>query len=168
MQELKPCPFCGQYSAVVMEDHRGFEVVCDNPDCPDMSDANWTRDFAIELWSRRPIEDALRASLASLERINEGLKERLREMEKFAEQEDFECGEALLSALSQKTTLEICLERIAYALTCDIDMSVAPYSSNLAPDAKTKGRALEIVRRHVLIKRALRQAGVNFEEVPRG
>jgi hypothetical protein len=63
---LKRCPFCGEDSAHVRVYAQGCEVVCDNPDCDDMEDANWTREHAIEMWNSRPIEDALQVKVDAL------------------------------------------------------------------------------------------------------
>jgi hypothetical protein len=76
--ELKPCPFCGRKAILQKdEDHHGgyFSLGCakdplSDDTCPGKS-VYYTEpienlDNAIKLWNTRPIEDALRATIASL------------------------------------------------------------------------------------------------------
>ena len=81
MEALRACPFCGEDCATLMEDHRGCEIICENPDCDDMSEANWTREHAIEIWNTRPIEDALRAQVDALVELVRAQKHRAESVE---------------------------------------------------------------------------------------
>lgn len=93
-EELKPCPFCGQMPKVAREYHEKWTrdsesgkmilhvlpefddwVGCDNKEC--FIHYNQIEDPPVERlenWNTRPIEDALQARIADLEKENAALK----------------------------------------------------------------------------------------------
>lgn len=73
--ELKPCPMCGgvaQVNTWTMHGITESRCFCPNSDCP-----NSVRTVALATWNTRPIEDALRAQLATLEAENADMKAKL-------------------------------------------------------------------------------------------
>ena len=73
--ELRACPFCGSPGKVSKLDHL---IGCSNPECF----VPWS--FVTEFeWNQRPIEDALRARIAELEREVDRLFETCDAVEKF-------------------------------------------------------------------------------------
>jgi len=64
--ELKPCPFCGGAS-------RASEVTDQLVGCGDGECAFSIWEYHPDAWNRRPVEDALRARVAELERRNAAL-----------------------------------------------------------------------------------------------
>jgi len=74
-EELKPCPFCGQdhksysYWNIVGYDERGNPIKGEKKEYVDFyadSDEKSTVYISPETWNTRPIEDELRAEIASL------------------------------------------------------------------------------------------------------
>lgn len=68
---LKPCPFCGKDSTVVLTEHdvNWFSIKCD------VCGSSW-EDYTFEetarKWNRRPVEDELMARIAQLDSIEQG------------------------------------------------------------------------------------------------
>ena len=60
MSELKPCPFCGKQPSAQCS-----SAICINDDC-ELSD--YWRGLEEDSWNTRPIEDALQARIAELEK----------------------------------------------------------------------------------------------------
>ena len=82
MSELKPCPFCG--TSVVGIEYDGLYrwVECGNMDCNAagkvfafLTDVGNADHIVANNWNTRPIEDGLRAELASRDEIIARLKE---------------------------------------------------------------------------------------------
>jgi hypothetical protein len=63
MSELKPCPFCGRKPY-----ERGGYVSCHTEECLANADYHEPAIGSIEDWNTRPIEDALNARIAELEK----------------------------------------------------------------------------------------------------
>ena len=66
--ELKPCPFCGA-APQVKENHYldGYDnVIISCPGCLFAGRTGHTFEQAAEKWNSRPVEDALRAEIATL------------------------------------------------------------------------------------------------------
>lgn len=67
--KLKPCPFCG-----VVPDHKinghglDDEILCGNNSCPVYSTVDYMGGLGLQAWNTRPIEDALQARIANLEK----------------------------------------------------------------------------------------------------
>lgn len=57
---VKPCPFCGEILIIRPRSDGITAIECHTQSCPGRP--GWTN---IEQWNRRPIEDALRASIAA-------------------------------------------------------------------------------------------------------
>jgi len=75
--ELKPCPFCGtlpQANAWIFRGISETRYFCPNQECP-LS----VRTVTLEEWNTRPIEDALNARIAELERRAARAKELLQD-----------------------------------------------------------------------------------------
>jgi len=65
-QELKPCPFCGLDDEIYLE--QGYSLDPNKyPVCRNCA-SKGLRDYNIESWNNRPIEDALTARIAELEK----------------------------------------------------------------------------------------------------
>lgn len=87
---LKPCPFCGG-DARTMEMFGGTFVTCGNVNCA--LDVEVTR----LTWNTRPVEDALRARIAELERSDELLDAVIAAVQPFAH-----AGETLHGAIARR------------------------------------------------------------------
>ena len=79
MSDLKPCPFCGKepnQATAELGDRPCFYYECENPKCH-AAEMGWhdTEQEARDAWNNRPIEDALQARIAELERKKEQLLE---------------------------------------------------------------------------------------------
>lgn len=76
--KLKPCPFCGEMPKVNNWTLKGItdkRCFCDNEKCP----VYLSKTIAIDDWNTRPIEDALNACIAELERRAARAKELLQD-----------------------------------------------------------------------------------------
>ena len=95
MSELKACPFCG--TSVVGIEHDGLYrwVECGNMDCNAagkvfafLTDVGNADHIVANNWNTRPIEDGLRAELASRDEIIKRLKE---DAERLAVEQNYFC-----------------------------------------------------------------------------
>ena len=70
-EELKPCPFCGNDDILLDIHHRGnsfrdtYVYYCS--DCVRGEDSYTSKEFAMDAWNNRPIEDAKDTRIAELE-----------------------------------------------------------------------------------------------------
>lgn len=63
MDELKPCPFCGEQAEVYETPSNGYTIVARHDDCCCFSNLMWGRGYeteeeAIEAWNRRANDES--------------------------------------------------------------------------------------------------------------
>lgn len=86
-KELKPCPFCGE-TRFIIEDNQMVQdvhVLC--KDCGAKTSFDGIRYSVTSRWNVRPVEDALKRRIKELEAENGRLREALKEIAEFANDE---------------------------------------------------------------------------------
>lgn len=86
-KELKPCPFCGE-TRLIIEDNQMVQdvhVLC--KDCGAKTSFDGIRYDVAGRWNGRPIEDVLQKRIEELEAENGRLREALKEIAEFANDE---------------------------------------------------------------------------------
>lgn len=86
-KELKPCPFCGE-TRLIIEDNQMVQdvhVLC--KDCGAKTSFDGIRYSVAGRWNCRPVEDALKRRIEELEAENGRLREALKEIAEFANDE---------------------------------------------------------------------------------
>ena len=86
-KELKPCPFCGE-TRLTIEDNqkvRDVHVLC--KDCGAKTSFDGIRYDVAGRWNVRPVERALKSRIEELEAENGRLREALKEIAEFANNE---------------------------------------------------------------------------------
>lgn len=86
-EELKPCPFCGE-TRLTIEDNqkvRDVHVLC--KDCGAKTSFDGIRYDVAGRWNIRPVEHALQKRIEELEAENGRLREALKEIAEFANDE---------------------------------------------------------------------------------
>jgi Lar family restriction alleviation protein len=87
VSELKPCPFCNQSTVDYFNDDGYISVQCEN--CGAIGEWGNENEEASGYWNTRPIEDAIRAELASAkQRLNEA-EEALNNLDYLPEVKDY-------------------------------------------------------------------------------
>lgn len=86
-KELKPCPFCGETSLTIEDNQkvRDVHVLC--KDCGAKTSFDGIRYSVASRWNVRPVEDALKRRIKELEAENGRLREALKEIAEFANDE---------------------------------------------------------------------------------
>ena len=86
-KELKPCPFCGETSLTIEDNQkvRDVHVLC--KDCGEKTSFDGIRYSVAGRWDCRPVEDALKRRIKELEAENGRLREALKEIAEFANDE---------------------------------------------------------------------------------
>lgn len=82
-KELKPCPFCGEtpiYAVTPDGENDSIDCRCGESEC-------FLDDGRLDQWNCRPIEDAQAVRIEGLEAENKRLREALKEIEDFANNE---------------------------------------------------------------------------------
>ena len=86
-KELKPCPFCGE-TRLTIEDNqkvRDVHVLCN--DCGAKTSFDGIRYAVASRWNCRPVEHALQRHIKALEAENKRMREALKEIAEFANDE---------------------------------------------------------------------------------
>lgn len=82
-EELKPCPFCGKtpiYAVTPDGENDSIDCRCGESEC-------FLDDGRLDQWNCRPIEDAQAVRIEALEAENRRLRDALKEIEDFANNE---------------------------------------------------------------------------------
>ena len=86
-KELKPCPFCGE-TKLTIEDNQKVQdvhVLCN--DCGAKTSFDGIRYAVASRWNCRPVEHALQRHIKALEAENKRMREALKEIAEFANDE---------------------------------------------------------------------------------
>jgi len=81
MSELKACPFCGGEPRLLYGLEGEYAVGCSNDNCEFCGEDSRDNQKVITQWNTRPIEDALRAELATAQAEVERLRGIIRNVE---------------------------------------------------------------------------------------
>lgn len=86
-KELKPCPFCGETSLTIEDNQmvQDVHVLC--KDCGAKTSFDGIRYSVASRWNVRPVEDALQRHIKALEAENRRLRDALKEIAEFANNE---------------------------------------------------------------------------------
>lgn len=86
-KELKPCPFCGETRLTIEDNQKVQDVHVLCKDCGAKTSFDGIRYAVAGRWNCRPVEDALKRRIKELEAENGRLREALKEIAEFANDE---------------------------------------------------------------------------------
>lgn len=86
-KELKPCPFCGETSLTIEDNQKVQDVHVLCKDCGAKISFEGIRYTVASRWNTRPIEQVLQKRIEALEAENGRLREALKEIAEFANDE---------------------------------------------------------------------------------
>ena len=84
---LKPCPFCGETRLTIEDNQKVQDVHVLCKDCGAKTSFDGIRYAVAGRWNCRPVEDALKRRIKELEAENGRLREALKEIAEFANDE---------------------------------------------------------------------------------
>lgn len=77
-EELKPCPFCGNWAEIYKDDEDYYHAYC--PKCGAETDMYGSPETAIKKWNARPIEDDLNEQIGRFKKYAEALENEIKEL----------------------------------------------------------------------------------------
>lgn len=83
-KELKPCPFCGETRLTIEDNQKVQDVHVLCKDCGAKTSFDGIRYAVASRWNVRPVEHALQKRIEELETENRRLRDALKEIEDFA------------------------------------------------------------------------------------